>query len=161
MGLYNAAGRGRRHFLGPELLAPLATTLAIQMKLKCIHEGSRGVLSHVATMIIPLRILFSLVLLSMLAVTSWASLECSLWKTPREVVTHPWFIATLFDTYWAFLTFYCWVAYKETSWLARLAWLIAILLLGNIAMAIYMLIELFKVPTTAQIDKVLLRRSRS
>ncbi len=97
----------------------------------------------------------------MLAVTSWASLECALWKTPREVVMHPWFIATLFDTYWAFLTFYCWVAYKETSWLARLAWLIGILLLGNIAMAIYMLIELFEVPATARIDEVLLRRSRT
>jgi predicted permease len=112
-------------------------------------------------MIIPLRILFSLVLISMLAVTSWASLECALWKTPREVVTHPWFIATLFDTYWAFLTFYCWVAYKETSMLARMAWLIGILLLGNIAMAIYMLIELFKVPAKGQIEEVLLRRAQS
>jgi hypothetical protein len=33
--------------------------------------------------------------------------------------------------------------------------------LGNIAMAIYILIELFKVPATARIDEVLLRRSQS
>lgn len=109
-------------------------------------------------MIIGLRVFFIAVLLSMLAVTSWASLEGALWKTPREVVTHPWFIATLVDTYWAFLTFYCWVAYKETSWSARLAWLIGILLLGNIVMAIYMLIQLFKVPADATIEQVLLRR---
>lgn len=112
-------------------------------------------------MIIGLRVFFIAVLLSMLAVTSWASLECALWKTPREVVTHPWFIATLFDTYWAFLTFYCWVAYKEVSWLARISWLIGILLLGNIVMAIYMLIQLFKVPADGKIEDVLLRRART
>ncbi len=109
-------------------------------------------------MIIVLRAFFILVLLSMLAVTSWASMECALWKTPQEVATHPWFIATLLDTYWGFLTFYCWVAYKETSWLARFAWLVGILLLGNIAMAIYMLILLFKVSADAKIEDVLLRR---
>ena len=64
-------------------------------------------------MILFLRFFFVLVLISMLAVTFWASMQCALWKTPREVVTHPWFIATLFDTYWAFLTFYCWLAYKD------------------------------------------------
>jgi hypothetical protein len=111
-------------------------------------------------MIIFLRVLFFIVLLSMLAITGWASTQCALWKTPRAVATHPWFIATLFDTYWAFLTFYCWVAYKEVSWFARLAWLIGILLLGNIVMAIYMLIELFKVPADGKIEDVLLRRAR-
>jgi predicted permease len=117
--------------------------------------------SGVVVMILVLRFFFLLVLLSMLAVTSWASLECALWKTPREVVTHPWFIATLFDTYWAFLTFYCWVAYKEVSWLARNSWLIGILLLGNIVMAIYMLIQLFRVPADGRIEDVLMRRVRA
>ena len=110
-------------------------------------------------MIVPLRIFFSIVLISMLAVTSWASLQCALWDTPRAVATHPWFIATLFDTYWAFLTFYCWVVYKERGWPARIGWLIGILLLGNIAMAIYMLIQLFRVPMSAKIEEVLLRRA--
>lgn len=110
-------------------------------------------------MITFLRIFFLIVLVSMLAVTSWASVQCALWKTPREVVTHPWFIATLFDTYWAFLTFYCWVVYKEASWIARVAWLLGILLLGNIAMAVYMLIQLFRVPMNARIEDVLLRKT--
>lgn len=109
-------------------------------------------------MIIFLRVFFSGVLLSMLAVTSWASMECALWKTPQEVVTHPWFVATLFDTYWGFLTFYCWVAYKAVSWRARISWLVGVLLLGNIIMAVYMLIQLFRVPADAPIEDVLLRR---
>ncbi len=112
-------------------------------------------------MITFLRILFVLVLVSMLAVTGWASTECALWKTPREVATHPWFIATLFDAYWGFITFYCWVAYKETTWLARVLWLLAVLLLGNIAMAVYMLIQLFRVPASAGMEEILLRRRKT
>jgi predicted permease len=82
----------------------------------------------------------------------------ALWNTPRAVATHPWFIATLFDTYFAFLTFYVWVAYKETSNLARVLWLLAILALGNIAMAAYMLGQLFRLPADAKIEQLLLRR---
>jgi predicted permease len=83
-----------------------------------------------------------------------------LWKTPETVVTHPWFIATLFDTYFGFLTFYAWLAYKETKWFARVAWLIAILLLGNIAMSFYMLLTLFRLPANATIEQVLLRQKK-
>ncbi len=104
-----------------------------------------------------LKIFFLMVLGSMLWVTSWASLQCPLWKTPNAVVTHPWFIATLFDTYWGFLTFYCWVFYKETSWVKRLLWLVAILLLGNIAMASYVLNKLFRLPAGAKMEEFLNR----
>ena len=105
-----------------------------------------------------LRIAFSVVLISMLCVTTWAGSIVALWETPRAVATHPWFIATLFDTYFGFLTFYCWVAYKETSNIARVVWLIAILLLGNIAMAAYMLGQLFKLPADAKMESLLLRQ---
>ena len=110
-------------------------------------------------MIIALRIFFSIVLVSMLWATTWASMQCALWETPRAVATHPWFIATLFDTYWAFFTFYAWLAYKERSWAAKLLWFIGIVLLGNIAMAVYMLIQLFRVKADAKIEDVLLRRA--
>ena len=107
-----------------------------------------------------LRLVFGCVLVTMLCATSWASLQCPLWKTPQAMVTHPWFIATLFDCYFGFLTFYAWLAYKETGWLARIAWLVAILLLGNIAMSGYMLIMLFRLPADATIEHVLLRRQK-
>ena len=81
----------------------------------------------------------------MLAVTSWASLHTPLFAIPREVFTHPWFIATLFDAYWAFVAFYVWVAWKEQSLAARVLWFVAIIALGNIAMAAYFLRELFGV----------------
>lgn len=110
-------------------------------------------------MILPLRLFFFIVLFSMVAVTTWAGKQVPLWELPYETWTHPWWIATLVDAYWGFLTFYCWVVYKEVSWTARIAWLVAILLLGNIAMAIYALIQLFRVPADGRIEDVLLRRA--
>lgn len=110
-------------------------------------------------MITFLKILFSIVLVSMLWVTSWASLSCALWKTPRPVATHPWFIATLFDAYWGFITFFCWLCYKETSWGKRVAWLLGILLLGNIAMSSYMLNKLFRLPRGATVRDLVTRRT--
>lgn len=107
-----------------------------------------------------LRIAFSLVLVSMLAVTTWAGNSVPLWNIPREVYSHPWFVATLFDTYFAFLTFYVWLAYKETGVLSRILWLVAILLLGNIAMAAYMLRKLFQLPSNAPLEALLLRGVR-
>jgi len=105
-----------------------------------------------------LRIAFAGVLITMLCATSWASSQCALWKTPHDVVMHPWFIATLFDCYFGFLTFYTWLAYKETGWLARIGWLIGILLLGNIAMSIYMLLTVCRLPADATMAQVLLRQ---
>ena len=105
-----------------------------------------------------LRVVFLGVLVTMLLVTGWASSQLPVWRIPREVALHPWFIATLFDTYFAFLTFFLWVAYKEANWWRSIFWLVAILLLGNIAIASYMLIELFGLPAGAKITDLLLRR---
>ena len=109
-------------------------------------------------MILFLRGLFLVVLASMLAVTTWAGLQCPLFGVPRAVATHPWFIATLFDTYWAFVAFFLWVCFKQAAWSARVAWFIAIMLLGNIAMAAYCLRELFTVSTQEPLATVINRR---
>ncbi len=110
-------------------------------------------------MILGLRLFFTLVVASMLGVTFWASGQCPLFGVPREVATHPWFIATLFDAYWGFLTFYLWVLWRERSWWARGTWLIAILLLGNLAMASYALEATFRASPQAKVpDWVMQRR---
>ena len=109
-------------------------------------------------MITFLRALFLVVIASMLGVTTWASLHTPLFAIPREVFTHPWFIATLFDAYWAFVAFYVWVAWKEQSLVARILWFVAIIALGNIAIAAYMLRELFRVPAAGPLADVFTRR---
>lgn len=100
----------------------------------------------------------AVVLVAMLAVTTWASRQVPLWEIPGSVGGHPWFIATLFDAYFAFLTFYLWLAYKETSALARVLWLIAILVLGNFAISGYLLLQLYRLPKDATMADLLLRR---
>lgn len=108
-----------------------------------------------------LRVLFTAILGSMLWVTTWAGLQVSLFAIPHSVGAHPWFIATLFDAYWGFITFYVWLAYKEAAWLSRLLWFPTILLLGNIAMSLYCLIQLWRVPADAKLNDVLLRSPRT
>lgn len=108
-------------------------------------------------MIPTLRVFFLVVLASMLAVTSWAGAQVPLWAIPREVGGHPWFIATLFDAYWGFFTFYAWQFYKEPSGAARALWFVALVLLGNIAMAVYGLIVTWHLPANASAADLLLR----
>ncbi len=105
-----------------------------------------------------LRIFFAAILAGMLFMTVRASFETPLWQLPNALTSDPWFQATLVDAYFGFLAFFVWVAYKERSAAARGGWLVAILLLGNIAMAGYALRELFRVPADASITDVLIRR---
>ena len=83
-----------------------------------------------------------LVIVCMTVITVIASLERSVLKGGAGLWPDPWFIATLMDAYFAFLTFYVWVAYRETSWVARGGWFVAIMLLGNFAMSAYLLLQL-------------------
>lgn len=94
----------------------------------------------------------------MLWVTTWASLQCPLLSVPHEVYSHPWFIATMGDAYWGFITFFVWVCFKQKSVIARTAWFIAIILLGNIAMSAYCLSELSLVSHRDQLAGALTTR---
>ena len=106
-----------------------------------------------------LRVLFIVIIASMLAVTGWASLHQPLGEFARSATFRdPWVIATLFDAYWAFISFYVWVAWKEQSFPARVLWFVAIILLGNMAMSAYMLVELFAVPAAGPLTDVFTRR---
>jgi len=106
-----------------------------------------------------LRLLATTVFASMLAVTNWAGFQCGLFDIPRAVATHPWFIATLADAYWGFVAFFVWVAWKERGAGARVLWFLAIMLLGNIAMAVYALRELFAVEASDSLTEVISRRN--
>lgn len=89
-----------------------------------------------------LKLWFGLVLVAMLAVTTWAQMQEGFLTALARIPNDPWFVATLFDAYFAFLAFFFWVCYRERSALARVVWLVLILSLGNIAMAVYALIQL-------------------
>lgn len=102
-----------------------------------------------------LIVFFCVVLLSMLVVTTWASLYESVFVGGAKIIREPWGIATLFDTYFAFLTFYLWVLYKEKTFLLKIIWLALIIFLGNIAMAIYVLIKIYKLRHSFSFERLL------
>ena len=111
--------------------------------------------------------------IALFAVVAFASLVgASIWATGHQSIVpaiddlianpatgnNPWFVATLFDTYFGFLWFWLWIAYKESSNLSRAIWLVLVLATGNMAMAVYALIQLAKLPPKATIEDFLLRR---
>lgn len=102
--------------------------------------------------------LFALILLVMVAVTAWASWDRAVWRA-GYLFDEPWFVATFVDAYCGFITFYMWVAYKERSTMSRVAWFLAIMGLGNIAMAAYMLIQLLRLRRGESWEYLLLKRS--
>ena len=106
-----------------------------------------------------LKLLFGGILIYMVSMTTWVSLHKSILLSPNEFswAQSPWAVATLFDAYFGFVTFYAWVFYKETSWLARVVWFVAIMGLGNIAMSSYVLIQLFKLRAEQPASAILLR----
>ena len=106
-----------------------------------------------------LGLLFGGILVAMLAVTTTASLHQPLWEWGglKAEPDRWWTYATLADAYFGFLTFYAWVFYKEVRAASRICWFVAIMLLGNIAMAAYVLLQLVKWPAGAPMSKLLLR----
>lgn len=107
-----------------------------------------------------LRILFGFIFVTLLAYTSWASTQQPVWEW-QGLTTGPdrwWTLATLIDAYYGFLTFYVWVFYKEHSAMARGGWFIAIMLLGNMAMSAYVLLQLARLRADEPIENLLLRR---
>jgi len=107
-----------------------------------------------------LRLLFGAILVTMIGVTTWASLRQPVWQWGglTQAPDNGWTIATLCDAYFGFVTFYVWLAWKERRWLPRVAWLIAILLLGNMAMATYVLLQLRRLPKEAPMATLLTER---
>jgi len=111
-----------------------------------------------------LGLLALIALAALIAVSIWATGHISIVPVIDELLAapgagnNPWFIATLLDAYFGFLWFWAWVAYKERSWASRITWLVLILALGNMAMAIYMLVQLLRLPAGARVEDLLLRR---
>jgi len=93
---------------------------------------------------IRVKLLFGFILVSMLAVTGWASLQEDVFTGGAHMLQYRWGWATLADAYFGFLTFYVWVFYRERALVARVSWFVAIMALGNIAMSTYVLWQLFK-----------------
>ena len=106
-----------------------------------------------------LRGVFGVILVAMLSVTITASIDQNIFKAVGQMWPTWWFKATLADAYFAFLTFFVWVAYKEVHLWRKVAWFWAVMLLGTLAISTYMLVELAKLREGDTVNTLLTRRN--
>ncbi|BBM88073.1 DUF1475 family protein [Candidatus Uabimicrobium amorphum] len=81
----------------------------------------------------------------------------NVWASNAVLISNPWALAALLEAYFAFLTFYIWVFYKENSVIAKILWFLFIITLGNIAIAVYMLIQISRWQENEGIEKLVSR----
>lgn len=103
---------------------------------------------------------FALILIAMIGITVRASLTQNIWETWPDYSANPWAVATLWDAYFGFTIFWIWVAVRETTWKARIGWLVLIYGLGNMATALYVLIQLAILPPNEPVTRILLPKSK-
>ncbi len=105
-------------------------------------------------MILLLRLLYAAIFAAMVAITIWAAYHENILMIPPLVLNDPWFKATLFDAYFAFLSFFLWICYREKLLLTKVLWFFAVVFLGNIAMSLYVLIALYRLKPGDGADKL-------
>jgi hypothetical protein len=104
-----------------------------------------------------LKILFGCIFVFMVVTTIRTGLSASLSAAWPSYAANPWAMATLYDAYFGFVTFYVWVVYKEHSFAARALWFLLIMGLGNIAMSFYVLLQVFRLRPEEGAAAILLR----
>jgi hypothetical protein len=78
------------------------------------------------------------------------------------VCSEPWGLATMFDAYFGFLTFWLYVAWRENNNFVRFGWWVALMLLGNFAIAGYALSCLLGNSAESDLTKIFFtKKSRS
>lgn len=97
-----------------------------------------------------LAVVFAVMLVAMIVLTTVASLDRGIFVALEELWPDPWFRATLVDAYFAFLTVWLWVAWRERTITAGVLWLVAFLCLGSIGIALYVLIRVVPVSGRAE-----------
>jgi Protein of unknown function (DUF1475) len=108
---------------------------------------------------LPLQILFAAIFIWMTFATIRTSFTIGLVEAWPSYAANPWAIATLYDAYCGFITFYVWVLYKERGLAARILWFLLVMGLGNIAMSLYVLIQLFRLKPDQPVESILWSRA--
>jgi len=91
-----------------------------------------------------LKFLFSLLFVWMCYTVISTSMESNIFKQWDFLGSIPWMRATLWDFYANVTVIFLWVAYKESSLVLRIIWLILLVTLGSIASCVFVLIQLFR-----------------
>jgi hypothetical protein len=102
-----------------------------------------------------LKVLFGAIFVWMTTMTIRTLLQISIADAWDSYAANPWAVATLWDAYCGFVTFYVWVLFKERTAWSRILWFVLIMGLGNITMSLYVLIQLFRLPDDQPVESLL------
>jgi hypothetical protein len=96
-----------------------------------------------------LGLVYAGLLASLAALCVWAAAEQGVTAALAQMAGERWGLTTLVDLYTAFFSVWLWIAWRERSLSARLAWAVLIAGLGSMAIAAYVLLALRRLPAGA------------
>jgi len=105
-----------------------------------------------------LKYLFLGISLFMVYLAIRTSMQSDMFHLSPIVLNEPWFKTTLVDFYFNITIISSWVIYKENNWLKALLWIIAFILLGSIATAFYVFLQLNKLREGQRLEDAVCRR---
>lgn len=109
-------------------------------------------------MISTIRFISLFLLLGIIAVMIYASLQQNMFKLPPVVTGNIWFQASLWDVYTGLLLFFLWCFHKLNSTFAKIIWLILLITLGNVATCAFLLWQALQVPKNGSTQQLLLNK---
>ena len=106
-----------------------------------------------------LKIIFGFISLCMVGVTIMTSFQSNLFAMWPILAKEPWMIATLQDFYFNILIISTWMFYKERKILPCALWFLAFVLLGSIATAFYVFLQICKLKSDEGPEAILTARA--
>ncbi|KAJ7973988.1 putative Transmembrane protein [Quillaja saponaria] len=109
------------------------------------------------SLVVPLRILFSALGCLMLGTLVFILFTDG--SPFRIELFTPWMIATLIDFYINVVSLAVWVAYKESSWISAIFWVILLICFGSITTCVYIVWQLFQMTSQDPTYLILMRHN--
>lgn len=95
-----------------------------------------------AVTVLPARILAAIGAVAMVAVIGHAFVAGDFFAEGKWLFAHPWGRVSLVDLYVGFALVGCWIAARERSFRRTVPWILALIVLGNLATCAYVLLSL-------------------
>ena len=84
------------------------------------------------------------------------SMQSDMFHLSPAVLNEPWFKTTLVDFYFNITIISAWVIYKENNWARSILWIAAFVLLGSIATAFYVFLQLNQLAQGRGVEDILI-----
>lgn len=105
-----------------------------------------------------LKLIFLAVSAAMIALTVHTCLQQNLFAEWNRLGAEPWMRATLVDFYFNILILSTWTLWREKNKAVGVLWVVAYVILGSIATAFYVFLQLSRLKPGDGVEKALLRR---